>query len=97
MGIYTHNQKPSVSVAALSQADKDAIKQTIQEINDSMLRMDSEKSFIKDQIDALADQTGIDKKHLRRAATVYYKSALQEEIENHDSFIELYNEVFEKS
>ena len=59
-----------------SDADRKVIKDAMTELSNSMVRIESEKSFIKEAIDDLNDKVGIDKKHLRKLATIYHKQTL---------------------
>ena len=59
-----------------SPADREAIKDAMKELSNSMIRIESEKEFIKEAINDLNDKVGIDKKHLRKLANIYHKQTL---------------------
>ncbi len=63
-------------VVPSSEADRKVIKNAMTELSNSMVRIESEKSFIKEAIDDLNDKVGIDKKHLRKLANIYHKQTL---------------------
>ncbi len=63
-------------VVPSSEADRKVIKDAMTELSNSMVRIESEKSFIKEAIDDLNDKVGIDKKHLRKLANIYHKQTL---------------------
>ena len=56
-----------------SPADRKTIKDAMTEISNSMVRIESEKAFIKEAIEELNDKVDIDKKYLNKLARVYHK------------------------
>lgn len=85
-----HNQKNFVSVNSLSQIDKDKLKGTIKELNDSMTRVAAEKEFQKEAITKICDELGLDKKLVRRMAKVYFRANFNDEIEENKTFEDFY-------
>ena len=78
-------------VVPSSEADRKVIKDAMTELSNSMVRIESEKSFIKEAIDDLNDKVGIDKKHLRKLANIYHKQTLAQvtgELEELESLYE---------
>lgn len=74
-----------------SDEDKKRIKGCIEEISNSMTRMDAEREFIKEAVNLCAEEVEIDKKHLRKMAKIYHKQNLAEvvsEIEDVESLYE---------
>ena len=61
-----------------SDEDKKRIKGCIEEISNSMTRMDAEREFIKEAGNLCAEEVEIDKKHLRKMAKIYHKQNLAE-------------------
>lgn len=88
-----HNQKPQVSITALTDAQKKELKLAVTQLNDSLTRQAAEKDHQKAVIDAISDKTGVEKKIVRRMAKVYYKSNYDEEQEANRSFEEFYDGV----
>lgn len=82
-----------VSVSALSHVDKQKLRNAISEINDSMVRAAAERDLQKEIINKMHDELGVDKKVIRRMAKVYYKSNFTQEVEDNNSFEELYTNV----
>lgn len=66
----------STIIIPSSDADRKIIKDAMTELSNSMVRIESEKNFIKEAIEELNDKVGIDKKHLRKLANVYHKQTL---------------------
>lgn len=86
-----HNQTPTVNVNSLTQEDKKKIKHVIQLLNDSMTRVASEKELQKDEVDALYQTMGINKKLIKRLAKAYFKANYNEEVEANNTFESFYS------
>jgi hypothetical protein len=76
-----------------SPEDKKKLKGAIQEISNSMTRMEAERDLIKEIIKEQSDQFQIPKKILTKIAKTYHKQNLTQEVEDHEDFVELYEEV----
>jgi hypothetical protein len=76
-----------------SPEDKKKLKGAIQEISNSMTRMEAERDLIKEIIKEQSDQFQIPKKILAKIAKTYHKQNLTQEVEDHEDFVELYEEV----
>jgi len=74
--------------------DKEKLKKAIQEISNSMTRMDAERDLIKEIISDAHDEHGIDKKVLRKLARAFHKQNFSEEVATQEEFETLYQEVF---
>lgn len=88
-----HNQQPFVSINSLSSEDKKKLKGVIQELNDSLTRVASERDYQKEAIAKLYDELGVDKKIIRRLAKTYFKANFSEEQEGNRQFEEFYDGV----
>lgn len=75
--------------------DRKKVANAIQEISNSMTRIDVEKDLIKDIIDQTSEKFELDKKHLRKLATIYHKQNLTEVKNEYDEVETLYQELFE--
>lgn len=78
-----------------SPVDRKKIKDAMEEISNSMLRIAAEKDFIKEAIAELHDQHKISKKILNKMARTYHKQNFQNEQQDHEEFETLYTEVVE--
>jgi lysyl-tRNA synthetase class I len=92
-----HNQPPAVNANSLSPADKKKVKHVIQVLNDSMTRVAAEKQLQTDEINALHQTLGVDKRVLRRLAKAVFKTNFNEEVEANESFQDFYNLVVKDS
>jgi putative aminopeptidase FrvX len=70
------------------------IKDCAQEISASMTRNESEKSFQKDALSALAEATEIPKKYLSKVCRLWHKQNREAVEQEQDSTVELYDKVF---
>ena len=86
--------KEYVSVNSLSTGEKNELKDAISELHDSMTRVDAEKSLQKDMLDDISEKLNLDKKLIRKMASVFHRSSFNEEREFYEDFETLYNKVF---
>ena len=75
--------------------DRKKVADAIQEISNSMTRIDAEKDLIKDIVDATRQKFEIDKKHVRKLASSYHKQNMTEVKNEYDEVESLYQEIFE--
>ena len=78
----------------LSQEDKKGIQKVVQDCSDSLIRMESEREFIKEAIVGLSDKYGVDKKHMRKVINIYYKQNLNEVKEENTEVEDLYETLY---
>lgn len=74
--------------------DKKKVANAIKEISDSMTRIDAEKDLIKDIIQVTYENHEIDKKHIRKLASIYHKQNMSEVRYEYDEVETLYEELF---
>ena len=76
-------------------ADRKKIKDALQEISNSMTRMESERDLVKDIKADLAEEykDKLTKKQIARMARVYHKQNFDEEVASHEQFEMLYEEI----
>ena len=87
-----HNQN-YVSINSLSDSQKKELKEAIQQLNDSMTRVASERDYQKESINSVSDKTGVDKKIIRRMAKVYFRANYAQEQEENRQFEDFYDGV----
>ena len=66
-----------------SPADRKKVKDSIKELSDSMLRVDSEKDLQKDIVQVTFEDTGVDKKHIRKLVVIYHKQSMTTKTSKH--------------
>lgn len=79
----------------LNPEDKKKLEKAIQELSNSMTRVDAEKDLMKDIIQETHDSIGVDKKYIRKLATIWHKQNVNEVKTETDEVMELYEELFE--
>jgi hypothetical protein len=75
--------------------DKQKVKAVLVEISNSMTRMDAEKEFIKDAIDAASKIHEIPKKTLNKMAKVFHKNNYSEELSSIEEFTTMYESIID--
>jgi lysyl-tRNA synthetase class I len=83
-----------MNVNALSLEDREKVKDAIRKIDDSLTRVAAEKDFTKTVIDTLADDTGLDKKLIRKMAKTFHKATFKLDVDENNSFEEFYSVLF---
>ena len=73
--------------------DKDKLKKTVQELSNSMTRIDAERDYIREAIKAAHEEHGINKKVLRKIANAYHKQNFVEEVATQEEFEHVYKDV----
>ena len=73
--------------------DKVELKGVLTEISNSMIRVKSEREFIKEAIDAAAEKFQMNKKLLRKMAKVYHNNSFTDELMEMEEFQKLYESV----
>ena len=76
-----------------SAEDKKKLKDAIQEISNSMTRMEAERDLIREIIKDQSTNFLIPKKIISKIAKTYHRQNLTQEVEDHEDFVELYEEV----
>lgn len=70
-----------------------AIKKVLQELSDSMTRIDGERDFIKETINAICEDMELSKKTFRRLARTYHKQNFSKEVAEHEEFETMYEQI----
>ena len=71
-------------------ADRKKIKDALQEISDSMTRMEAERDLIKDIINDVNDNFKLPKKYISKMAKIYHKQNFAKEQQETDELESLY-------
>lgn len=71
-------------------ADRKKIKDALQEISDSMTRIDAEKDLIKDIVNDVNDNFKLPKKYINKMARIYHKQNFAKEQQETDELESLY-------
>jgi Transcriptional regulator DsbA len=77
----------------MSPTDKAKILGMLQEISNSLTRVEAERDLIKEILDRLQDECEIPKKLGRKLAKVYHKRNFEEEVAQQNDFVDMYEQV----
>lgn len=82
-------------MSIINPADRKKIKDALQEISNSMTRMDAERDLIKEVKANLFEEykEHLSKRQIAKMARVYHKQNFQEEVMLHEQFETLYEEI----
>ena len=77
----------------MSPTDKAKILGMLQEISNSLTRVESERDLIKEILDRLQDECEIPKKLGRKLAKTYHMRNFEEEVAQQNDFVDMYEQV----
>jgi predicted site-specific integrase-resolvase len=76
-----------------SPADRKKLYDAVQELSNSMTRVDAERDFQKEAIKDVAESLNLDKKYVRKIARIFHKNNLNEVKQEHEDVETLYFEM----
>lgn len=76
-------------------ADAPKIKAALVEMSNALTRIEAEREFIKDAINALSDEYELDKKLIRKALKAFHKANFSQEEAEANDFFQFYTTVVE--
>jgi hypothetical protein len=76
-----------------SPEDRKKIRVALQEISDSMTRIEAERDLIKDIINTVHEDFLLNKKTFRKMARVFHRQNFSEEVADHEEFEVLYENI----
>lgn len=71
--------------------DRKKLLNAIKEIDNSMTRVAAERDFQKDAINTVADELDLEKKYVRKLASIYHKQNLSQVQQETEEVFELYD------
>jgi archaellum component FlaC len=71
--------------------DRKKLLNAIKEIDNSMTRVAAERDFQKDAINTVADELELEKKYVRKLASIYHKQNLSQVQQETEEVFELYD------
>ena len=77
-------------------ADREKLLASIKEMSNSMTRVDAEKDFQKDIIDKVNDDLGLEKKYVRKLASIYHRQNFTTVQQEQEELQELYEAITAK-
>jgi hypothetical protein len=73
--------------------DRKKLKDVLTEVSNSMIRIKSEREFIKEAIEEAAEKFQMNKKILRKMAKVYHNNSFTDEVMEMEEFQTLYESI----
>ena len=73
--------------------DKVKVLGCLQEISNSLTRIEAERDLIKEILQKMQEECEIPKKQSRKLARVYHKRSYEEEVAEQNDFVEVYENV----
>lgn len=70
-----------------------AIKNCLQELSNSMTRIEGERDFIKEAIKDICEEHQLSKKTFRKLAKTYHRRNFSVEVAEHEEFESMYTEL----
>lgn len=74
--------------------DKERLTNAVKEMSNSMTRIDAERDHQKDIVDKAHDETGVDKKYIKKLAAIYHRQTFAQVQTEREELEELYEELF---
>jgi hypothetical protein len=65
-----------------SPEDRKKIREALQEMSNSFLRIDAEKDLIKEAINMVSEKYGLPKKFVRKLAVTFHKDTLNDQVQD---------------
>jgi len=81
------------SLNSLSVQDRASLRGIIQELDDSMTRMDAERDLQKEILNDMEEKLGLDKKMIKKMAQTRHKSTFKDQVEENRLFEEFYEVI----
>lgn len=78
-------------------ADRKKVRDAINEISNSLTRIEAERDLIKEVVKDISDNFQIPRKIVRKMAKTYHSQNLTQEVQEHEEFVDLYESVTQTS
>ena len=75
-------------------ADKKKLEDAVVELSNSMTRVDAERDLQKDIVDRIADEVGVEKKYVKKLATIYHRQTFAQVQTEQEELESLYEDLF---
>lgn len=80
-----------------SPEDRKRIRAALQEMSDSMTRVDAERDLMKQIINNVHEEFELSKKTFRRMAKVYHRQNFSKEVAEHEEFEIMYENITQQT
>lgn len=82
-----------MAITISSPEDRKKIRDAIQEISNSLIRMEAERDLIKEIVKEVSDEHQIPRKIVSKIAKTFHRQNLTQEVADHEDFVDLYETV----
>lgn len=82
-----------MAITISSPDDRKKIKDAVQEISNSLTRIEAERDLIREIVKEVSDNHQIPRKIISKIAKTFHKQNLSQEIADHEDFVDLYDTV----
>lgn len=78
-------------------ADRKRLVDAMKELSNSMTRVEGERDFQKEAIDAVAEDLNLEKKYIRKLATIYHNQSMNQFKQENEEVESLYEIIINTS
>lgn len=78
-------------------ADRKRLVDAMKELSNSMTRVEGERDFQKEAIDAVAEELNLEKKYIRKLATIYHNQSMTQFKQENEEVETLYEIIINTS
>jgi|TARA_B110000908_G_C10264157_1_gene462035 hypothetical protein len=86
--------KEMIEMMLSNPKDKERLKAGVKELSDSMTRVEAERDLQKDIVEAVFDEIGVDKKIIKKFASMYHKQNFTQVQSEFEEVTGLYEDIF---
>jgi Zn-dependent M32 family carboxypeptidase len=82
-----------MAITISSPEDRKKIKEAVQEISNSLTRIEAERDMIREIVKEVSDTHQIPRKIIAKISKTFHKQNLAQEVSDHEDFVDLYDTV----
>lgn len=82
-----------MAITISSPEDRKKIKEAVQEISNSLTRVEAERDLIREIVKDVSDTHQIPRKIVAKIAKTFHRQNLAQEVADHEDFVDLYDTV----
>jgi Zn-dependent M32 family carboxypeptidase len=82
-----------ISLVLSNPEDRKKVKEAVQEISNSLTRIEAERDLIREIIKDVSDTHQLPRKIIAKIAKTFHKQNLAQEVADHEDFVDLYDTV----
>lgn len=82
-----------MTITISSAEDRKKIKEAVQEISNSLTRIEAERDLVREIVKDVSDAHQIPRKIIAKIAKTFHRQNLAQEVADHEDFVDLYDTV----